>query len=457
MQDISEIYRSLSLQNRRLIQLANWIHQGSHVEIIGLSGSGRTQLLNRLFALPAWLDDWFKQLPIGYAALPVDMVNLVEVNEIQLYRLLLRTIYEQRSGFSVEAEGYVEQVAKQNLRTRDLFLLQSSIRELFECICSPSERVVFLFDRFDESCGRFVPKMMNALMALLTGYEQQICFIFGSSEPTVGNKRSGINNVSAIKSIWVDGVDSAEAERIICTTLQDTKLDQQQVRFLAQLTGGFPALIESTLAWYSETLDKDNSSVWLESLYEHDATQAKLLAIWEELTYQERRFLHDFQTVKGRDCRQFIEQNHVVTKKLIQLGVLREQENKFEIFSPLFERLIVDLRHMIRGRVWFNETNDTFYQGEMPLEDLSPRAEAALEFFLQHPYKKCDKDQLIYYIWESPHVTDDSVYQVIRELRRHLEADSRNPSYILNHRSLRGGRYQFFPEGRQNYDYTPTA
>ncbi|MEE8390037.1 MAG: hypothetical protein V3S14_04475, partial [Anaerolineae bacterium] len=45
-------------------------------------------------------------------------------------------------------------------------------------------------------------------------------------------------------------------------------------------------------------------------------------------------------------------------------------------------------------------------------------------------------------------VTDDSLYQVIRELRKRIEPDPAKPCYIVTWRGRPEGGYQFFPEGR---------
>ena len=460
MQDLDTLsHDPYPIHTGMIEQLCDWLTLGNHVAIIGLTGSRRRELIDdiiRLSGKELGLDENSKSV---LTILPVDMVNLQQVNEQHLYRLVLRTLLEQRGRFDISAENRISQLNHQYLQSSDSFTLQTVLRTLLDLICKPGAHIVFVLERFDEVCRHQMTTMASALTSLLSGFEGRTSLLLGirgsCSQPDCHGAQLELQRILSTRSLWAGSFTSAETRTSLIERLQNPPINESDFNQLITLTGGYPGLIDAVVDWWSESLDRNNSETWFESSYEHLSIQTTLHRIWEELTFAERGIIYDFQNIKPRHYPQFSKANRNILNSLSRRGLLLQKGDTFQLFSPLFARFAKSMRHTLRGRVWFNDVDDTFYQGEMPLTQLSPRAEAALEFFLNHPYKKCEKDQLIYHIWESPHVTDDSVYQVIRELRSYLEQDTRKPAYILNHRSLRGGRYQFFPEGRDNYSVRP--
>lgn len=447
------------IQTGMLAQLCEWLHNGNHVAVIGLTGSRRRSLIDDVIRLSGRALHFDEDCQSILTILPVDMVNLQEVNEQQLYRLVLRTLLEQRGRFDNSAETRIAQLNHQYLQSSDSFTLQSVLRTLLDLICQPDAHIVFVFERFDDVCKHHMTGMASALSSLLAGFEDRTSLLLGIKGSCSGADCQGaqleLHRTLGARPIWTGGLTSAETRTNLRERLHSPAPTEHDFTQIIALTGGYPSLIDAVVEWWGESFDRDDNDAWFESIYEYLDMQTSLHQIWDDLTFAERRIIYDFLTIKPRQYPRFTKANRNILNGLYRRGLLLHKGGQFELFSPIFARFATSMRHTLRGRVWFNDVDDTFYQGEMPLTQLSPRAEAALEFFLRNPYKKCDKDQLIYHIWESPHVTDDSVYQVIRELRRYLEQDTRKPAYILNHRSLRGGRYQFFPEGRDNYSMLP--
>jgi DNA-binding response OmpR family regulator len=120
--------------------------------------------------------------------------------------------------------------------------------------------------------------------------------------------------------------------------------------------------------------------------------------------------------------------------------------------SDLFAAYVVDAEGQSNGKIWLDETTDELYQGQTLLGDLSPLERAVLHFLVRHPRVRHAKTDLIVSTWPDElrrqGVTDDSLYQVIRELRKRIEPNPAQPCYIVTWRGRPEGGYQFFPEGR---------
>jgi two-component system OmpR family response regulator len=104
------------------------------------------------------------------------------------------------------------------------------------------------------------------------------------------------------------------------------------------------------------------------------------------------------------------------------------------------------------GKIWLDEKTGELYRGPTPLRGLTSLERTVLHFLIRHPRARHAKTDLIVNTWPDElrrqGVTDESLYQVIRELRKKIEPDPGKPCYIVTWRGRPEGGYQFFPEGR---------
>ncbi len=430
-------------------QLAAWIDSATCGLLIGLPSTGKTRLLNSLSQDPTALRAYFSETRC-VVPLPIDLLSVGSADDF--WRVLLRKLNESRDYICPELRPVIQSTFEAQIYNDFSFGLQTAARELIERLCQPGVRLVIIGDRFGRFCRHGQDAVADALYDLYTSFPRNVALIAGVQREIAyppGKMRLG--SLFNGQQFWLGGIGGKGA---VTCLLQDqlTHLDPNPklLNELVQLSGGFPVLLNAIADWRRSVQWAWVADNWLESLYHYQPVQNELQRLWEALTQTERSILSDLELVKSSQYAKFERLYGWYLCEFGRKGVCTYSNGRWHIFSDLFAHFIRDSRHTVRGNIWFNENDDTYYQGNQPLDDLSPRAEAALAYFLAHPYKKCEKDQLIEHIWETPHVTDDSIYQVIRELRRTLEPDARNPCYIFNHRSLRGGRYQFFPEGRPN-------
>ncbi len=61
---------------------------------------------------------------------------------------------------------------------------------------------------------------------------------------------------------------------------------------------------------------------------------------------------------------------------------------------------------------------------------IEPRAVEVLAYLASHAGEAVSAEQLITAVWQGRVVGEDSVYRIIKQLRRALDDDSQNPRYI---------------------------
>ena len=448
-------WHSAEYWQEQLQQLAEWARLSYCGSVVGLTGSGVASVLNLIVRNPTLITQYQPNNDVTLVPVALDAATLDgNLYPDRLARDLLQALFEARDHFPPVIAEEVRAAYHQNVAAANVYIVQLTIRQLFYRFQEQQIRIILVMERFDLFCDRVTDDWAHWLTMLRDKFPNELCY-FAGMRSTRRHVRQTISAGMLYRlvdshSCWVGGLTPYAAAKMI-EAETDQKLDTSNNHKLLALTGHFPALIHVACNWWAFEEERLNSADWLTSLLEYSAMEVRLRSMWSELSHREKALLSNLELVSAPAYKKLIKENLIVIHELARKGVCHIVQGKWQISGRILAAYAANARFTVRGKVWFNTKDDTYYQGNQPLQKLSPRAEAALEYFLDNPYKKCDKDALIYHIWESPHVTDDSIYQVIRELRRYLEPDTNNPVYIINHRSVRGGRYQFFPEGRPKH------
>jgi hypothetical protein len=229
---------------------------------------------------------------------------------------------------------------------------------------------------------------------------------------------------------------------------------EQESRMLLALTGGYPTLVKAICRWWLLETAPPPPEMWLLHLAALPAIRARLHGIWSGLTQEEQLTLTEL--VKGNleqaGTSPFQQRHLTVLQGLASKGLCRQQEDAWSIFSALFADYVARSGGMSRGRIWHDQTTDCLHYGPHPLSNLTPKEYAVLHFLVQAPGVRHSYTDVIVNVWsdeESYHgVTNDSLFQVIKGLRRKIEPNPAQPLYVVNWRGKPEGGYIFYPEGR---------
>jgi hypothetical protein len=139
---------------------------------------------------------------------------------------------------------------------------------------------------------------------------------------------------------------------------------------------------------------------------------------------------------------------------LVVKGLCQPAGKGWRISSGLLAAYVGGLAGRSCDAIWLDEETGELYQGQTRLDGLAPLEEAVLHFLVKHPRIRHTKTDLIVAAWpdelRQEGVTDDSLYQVIKGLRKRIEPNPSKPCYIITWRGLRTqeGGYEFLPDGR---------
>ncbi len=462
--EIHPFWRPFPAQHRarEMAMLADWIVAGESGSVVGLAGTGRANFLGFLCQRPDALALYLGEQAGRVQLISVDLNNLPSHDLATLYRVILRSFYENRERFDKVIQPQIETIFRRNEAAQDPFLPQSGLRELLLYFREQQMRIVLVMNRFDRFCEEATWQMTNTLRGLRDGFKDTLSFIMGMRQDVV--YLSGLESVGPLRGLldthmcWVGPLAAADGRFMITHQLQDRVVPEEDVDKLLALTGRYPSLLRVACHWYRGMGERPLPAEWTEQLLAQANTQHRLREWWQGLSQEEQVVLvnvHDLQIrekVRPQAYQGLALQQEKVLATLVKKGACVVAGDGWHIVGELVLAFVGQQAGRSRGRLWQDEVTEQIYQGQLLVGDLSPREQAILRFMLQFPGKRHSHDDLIEATWppeeQMAGATTEALYQAIRSTRKKIEPNPSEPRYLVTWRGQRGGGYQLFPEGR---------
>jgi DNA-binding winged helix-turn-helix (wHTH) protein len=445
---------ALTYRAKEVAIIADWITASTSGTVTGLPGAGKSNLLGFLCHRPDALQTYLPPGIDSVAMIPIDLNNLPSNTLATLYRVILRSFYEVRDRFDQDLQQAIAHVYQENRSARDPFLPQSGLRELLLQLQAQQVRVVLVLDHFDRFGQVATPQMMDTLRGLRDSFKDTLCYIVSTRHELVylpdPAALGEMYEVLDTHVCWVGPMSESDARQLIAeeTHAALTSPEENEVNCLLGLTGGYPALLKAACHWWLDKEDRPEVFEWLPALLAERSVRFRLDEIWAGLTQEEKQVLTTVQSQVPK----VVEQHLPTLARLATKGLCQETEKGWCIFSDLFAAYTTEVQRQSSGKIWLDHKTNELYQDKLPLDNLSPLERSVLHFLVTHPQTRHTKTDLIVNTWPEElrrqGVTDDSLYQVIMELRKKIEPEPAKPCYLVTWRGRPEGGYRFFPEGR---------
>ncbi|HEX6385529.1 MAG TPA: winged helix-turn-helix domain-containing protein [Anaerolineae bacterium] len=438
--------------------LAGWIGRGVSAAVVGLAGTGKSNLLGFLCHRPEVVQSYLAPPLASVVLVPVDLNNLPDLSAATFYRVILRAFYEVRENFEPELAEAVADLYQAHRASRDPFLTQSALRELLLHFRAPNSRVALVFDRFDDFCRDAPPPLINSLRGLRDSFKDTLCYLAGMRQ-----EAAYLPDPAALGELyelldsyvcWVGPMDATDARHMAAQELAGAPAGrpaEEDVEALLALTGRFAALLKAACTWWSLASPRPDRSEWLLALLADTGVQHRLGEMWAGLSQEEQAVLAALHTSRTDAASATY---HAVLSRLAAKGVVQPGADGWSFTGEVLAAHAATAAGRGRGRIWLDEATGQAYQGQTPILELAPLERSVLHFLIQQPYLRHTKTDLIVNTWPDElrrqGVSDDSLYQVIAGLRKKIEPVPSQPCYVVNWRGRPEGGYRFFPEGRPN-------
>ncbi|MEM7346190.1 MAG: winged helix-turn-helix domain-containing protein [Chloroflexota bacterium] len=460
-------------RQKQMEQIAGWVTANESGAIVGLAGAGKSNFLRFLCHYPQALHQYLEPTEQKIILVPADLNNMPTYDLSTFYRVILRAFFEIQERFPIDLQPCIAEFYRHNQREQDPFLPQSALRELLFLFRAKQVKVILVMDRFDHFCESATPQMFDTLRGLRDDFKENLIYITGLRYEIAylpeANHLGELHEVLDRNVCWIGAMAGEDAERVIreetVTGIKSPTNTEQSL--LLRLTGGYPALLKATCHWWRTTPRKPAMRQWSVPLLAEPAITTRLREIWQGLTQEEQWVLSELQklqpattnrtpdkaSTKAAAIRQAYRKlqadHHTPLTRLEAKGFCYPIQSQWRINGLLLNEFIAEIKDRSRGRVWWNDATQKFYQGATVLE-LAPQQQVILDYFLQHPRHRLTKTDILIKVWpdEWEEVNEASLYQLIRKLRQEIEPNPAQPCYITNWRGTPEGGYQFFPEGR---------
>ncbi|MCB0046291.1 MAG: winged helix-turn-helix domain-containing protein [Caldilineaceae bacterium] len=431
--------------------LTGWIAAGASGMVIGAAGSGKSNLLDFLCRNAHRLGARYPALEDGPALVYVRLGGLPDDTLTTFYRFILRAAHRSPTPFSTTWWGELTGLY-QDMQADDPFPAQSALYNLLDACQAHDYRVVLFLDDFDMPPAPQILALGRALRSLHNVYRETLSFIVGARRrldavPDL-DLPDDVYRLLATHICYVGPLVEADARRDVAYRLHTAPVapTPSEVDQMLALSGGYPTLLKAVGRWWSLTPERGPAETWRTALGADPAMHIRLQAIWNGLTRDEQIALYALQ--RGDDT----VADDAILRGLEMRGICRKAGDAWVLFGLLFADYVAEYGARTPDPIRIDKRTDLLFQGEKAIDGLSPKEQAVLHFLAERPHQRHTYTSVIVAAWDEDEryngVSNDSLFQVIRTLRRKVEPDPSNPVYIVNYREKPEGGYLFYPEGR---------
>lgn len=466
-----------SYRTKEMKILASWIAAGESGSVVGLTGSGRSNLLgflaHRVDALQSYLPNK------AIAVIPVDIYNLPTNDLSSFYRTILHAFYWVRDRFVSDIHEIATNLYLENRAEQDPFLPQRALYDLLLEFQNQQIQVVLILNRFDRFCQTATPQMLNTLRGLRDSFKDTLCFIAGMLQEVIYlPDPTALGDMYVLLDshvCWVGAMTETDARQMldrVLSTAANPPTEAEADTMLA-LSGRFPVLLKAIAQWWLMTPRPPTSmDDWIELLLAENNIQYRLARMWNGLTQEEQLALSEAQSLQAQIQQTQTKHDpppenipdHIVTAyqdltarqryaltRLEAKGVCYQADACWWISGELFAAYVAAVEGRARGKIWLDEKIKSIYQGQDIIDTLTPLEYEILHFLIKNPRIKHTRDDIIDNAWPEEEqregITPNALQVHIASMRKKIEPNPAKPRYLITWHGRPGG-YQFFPEGK---------
>ena len=415
-------------------KILKFVKAGNSVQLIGLPGVGRSNLLGLLSYNRKVRE---KHLSENQKWFHFVLCNFSEIRKKPLFEAtkfiflsLVDSLRERRMDKEYEA---LDKIFKESVVSNDELVLFQGLKRAIDFMCIEKElTVVFLFDRFEEYISEISTEFFANLRILRNRAKYRFSVVFSLNRPLE----------DLIEPMLFADFYEFLAGNIVYLQLLDK-----------------PGL-DFRISYLEKVSNKQFSNSTIQAIIDLTAGHGKLTRLCAEAisaqdlrlkTYDLRKLLLEQKAIYGA-CYEIwfslipSEQAEILSKKydseyLGSIGLIKN--NKVAI--PLFEKFISAIKQSSNQTISFDPVSNEIKKGETIISDTLTSSEfRLLKFLLENPDRIIEREEIIKSVWKDTKsqegVTDQALDQLIFRLRKKIEDDPNNPKHL---QTLKGKGIRF--------------
>lgn len=449
--------RRLDIQN-----LIQFLYGMQCVELIGFSNVGKSALM-RLLAQP---DVWTQELgEAGREFLPVyiDCNRMLQLSDHGFYELVLRCLQETTELFANLPElatAYETMVAPSS----DFQVPLSFNRGLTAALQASKQKLVLLFDEFDEPFANIDSRVFINLRAFKDRYGDKLAYVT-ATEQSLASRRPEDHCAEFCElfshHVWrLAPLTHPDVERYArrYMTAFDIHFTEADIDFIYEWAGGHPRLLNGVCRVLEEAIESaapsgrpaasDATARWqlhqqvARSLRSDEDLLLECDKIWNKLNESEHTGLFSLQ--RGEEP-----PDPAIIGALVRQHVLLRIEGKYQLFCRLFAEHLLRQQRVEQpdaATLWLDMEQGEARVSGQPIETLTNLEFRLLSLLFQNRNKIIDKYTIVTSVWGEDYideVDDARIEKLVSRLRQKIEAEPTTPKFLT---TIRGRGYKLVIE-----------
>lgn len=447
---LSNSSQPLTFREAEIGRLLNYVRAGESASIIGVSGTGKSNLFNHLLD-PQTQAYYLGDESSNYIFMRVNFHYLPDYSNRSVYSLIL----EQFELLEEEAEQMgltLEQIAEIGRyhealldAGNDLLKVQRYFKQAVRILLRRSERqLVFLFDQFGDVYQKADPRLFSNLRGLREAYKYRISYlVFSRSSllPVATGElaREEFYELMAPNVVGLQPYNRADGTVMLnrMASRYQSPLDEALSDMLLDLTGGHAGLLRASyLAVAQEEVERPKSKKKaISSLLEVDNVGVECDKIWNSISVEEQRLLARcaHKATPTKDEKPI--QRQIELKGLLTTG------KKPQLFSPLFAEYVNQQEALWERPIYLEKPTRRVWILGKPTQTLTALEYSIFCSLYERMGEVISRDDIAYVGWPDAlgGISNEAINAVMSRLRKKIEPDSKTPRFIEN---VRGQGYR---------------
>lgn len=415
-------------------EIIRYIQEGNSCQMIAMPGVGRSNLCKFLaYNYPIRL----KHIGDKQSTYHFVFVNFAEIRNRPLVDVLkfifleiISSLHERKFD---EAFAVLDTIFKESLAYQDELVLFQGLKRAIDILTQEKQlTIILLFERFETYIPHLTPDFFVYLRSLRDRAKYLFSVVFSvtrpledSVEPTI---TADFHEFFAGHTVYLTLSDDPGIRFRIAYLEKITgkQLGESCIHVLMNVTGGHGKLTrlgaESMLGSDCHSDSEEEVTTFLLS---QKTIQGALQEIWNFLTPSEQQ-----QII-------ILEKKQQPTEDISFLESIGLVKNT-TITIPLFQRFITKQGEQLAklaSQITYDPETNTIKKGSTVISESLTAAEfRLLQFLLENKGKVLNREEIIHAVWKQNAttlgVTDQALDQLIFRLRKKIEENPNNPTYI---------------------------
>lgn len=425
-------------------KIIGYIKEGNSCQLIGLPGTGRSNVFGLLSYNRAVRELHFGENQKWYHFVLCNFSEVKKRTSTDVMKFLFLSLADSLRDRDLQEEhDMLHKIFKEHASFNDEIVLLQGLKEAITYLCIQKElTVIFLCDRFDSYIPSLTESFFDTLRVLRDIAKYRFSIVTSHTraleELASPELLSDFSEFISTHHVYLPLHDNPSLDFRIKYLEKSTgkTFARKMLEQIETVTAGQGKLTRLSLEYLLEHDETSSQEDLVNTLLGYTPMRKALLDIWQSLTPQEQ---HMLETTNSKQIASTKNGDY-----LEKIGLVKNGTITIPLFA-VFVKQEAKRQDKALQKITFNQETNTIAKGDQIVSNLLTAAEfRLLKYFLNNNNRVVDREEVITAVWKDTQsvagVTDQALDQLIFRLRRKIETDPNHPQHL---QTVKGRGFQF--------------